>query len=123
MARTVVVEHTQEGVGVHFDWMIERPDVDSEHRLDTWRTASRPDLGSAFAGERIGLHRAAYLTYEGEISGGRGWVRRVASGDAVWVRDHQSVIDVRIRWSDGRVRRYEGRPDERLTWHFGVVRD
>jgi hypothetical protein len=51
--------------------------------LMTFRISERIDGGQAvdFLAERLADHRAAYLTYEGEISGGRGSVRRVAEGE------------------------------------------
>ena len=34
---------------------------------------------------RIGDHRAEYLTFEGEVSGGRGRVSRVDAGELAWL--------------------------------------
>lgn len=61
----------------HHDWMLE---VDGA--LATWRIACAPaDLppGGAPA-ERLADHRLAYLEFEGEVSRGRGRVRRVEGG-------------------------------------------
>lgn len=65
---------------IHWDFLIEVP---GQERLATWRLADNP-IGQAGAvtAERIGDHRRVYLTYEGEISGGRGRVRRIDRGEA-----------------------------------------
>ncbi len=132
MMRTVVLEHTLPDGSRHFDWMVERPDhgrggeeggSGGEHRLATWRTSCRPDRAAGFEGEQIGDHRAFYLDFEGELTGGRGRVERVASGRAVWLGgDAAGVgkggVEVRISWSDGRIVRYEGRIGGDGRWAF-----
>jgi hypothetical protein len=66
---------------VHWDLLIEVP---GQERLATWRLAENPIEGSAeIAAERIGDHRRAYLDYVGELSGGRGSVRRLDRGASV----------------------------------------
>lgn len=73
--RYVVLHHT--GVEQsHFDLLIEHgPDG----LLAAWRCAQwPPPAGAAF--EPLPDHRRIYLDYQGPISGGRGEVRRVASG-------------------------------------------
>jgi len=58
----------------------------------------RPDRdGSDIAIEAMPDHRPAWLRLEGEVSGGRGVVRRVASG--LLERHGNTAI---IQWSDGR---------------------
>ena len=71
----VVLRH--EGVDTpHFDLMVQ-PSPGA--KLATWRLAAWPPAGS-LALTRLPDHRTEYLTYEGEISGGRGTVRRVEQG-------------------------------------------
>jgi hypothetical protein len=65
----------------HYDWLLE----DASHPeggLITFRTRVRPDVDGiqVFDAQRLADHRRVYLTYEGEVSGGRGRVRRVAEG-------------------------------------------
>jgi hypothetical protein len=105
MGRAVLLEHLGSpadgdrpagpGDGApHFDWMIERPETvrggqkgrDAQEHcgvLITFRVRERIDLGLVrrFRAERIGEHRAAYLEFEGELTGGRGRVRRLARGE------------------------------------------
>lgn len=83
MTRTVLLRHTLPDGSWHYDWMVERP-VRDEHRLVTFRTRERVDRADEieFDAERISDHRAAYLDFEGELSGGRGRVERVAAGNA-----------------------------------------
>lgn len=72
----VVLFHDWES-GPHFDWMFE-----AEEGLRTWATAERLMLDEADAATATELppHRAAYLDYQGPVSGNRGSVRRVERG-------------------------------------------
>ena len=65
---------------VHWDLMIEVP---GRERLLTWRLAGNPvTKRGAIAAERLADHRRLYLDHEGEISRGRGRVRRLDRGPA-----------------------------------------
>lgn len=118
MLRTVVLEHTLPDGGFHFDWMIERADSEEDRRLITWRSACRPDLFTDFRGERIGDHRAVYLEFEGDLSGGRGRVVRVASGRVSWVGRDEREIRVRVEWAGGSNVRYDGAIGADGAWSF-----
>lgn len=104
--RFVVLHHT--GVEEpHFDLMVEVSGREGGGLL-TWRVGSSPEVwGSAEHGEigavRIGDHRAVYLTYEGEISGGRGAVRRVAEGrgEILDLREGAILVELMPTGSDG----------------------
>ncbi|MEN6506227.1 MAG: DNA polymerase ligase N-terminal domain-containing protein [Planctomycetaceae bacterium] len=75
--RFVILEHSGHGA-VHWDFMLE-----SGAALATWQVGCDPcglAVGEEAAARRLADHRLAYLTYEGAVSGGRGSVRRVASG-------------------------------------------
>ena len=61
----------------HFDFMIEAAPGELLH---TWRCRNNPLVMYVTAGERIKDHRPDYLDYEGEVSGNRGRVARVAQG-------------------------------------------
>jgi hypothetical protein len=80
MPRFVILEHTgapDDPSGRHFDLLIE-----AGAACRTWRLASLPEPGgqSVMASE-LPPHRLAWLDHEaGEVSGGRGFARRVASG-------------------------------------------
>jgi hypothetical protein len=94
--RFVVLHHTgaEEGGGGHFDLMVEVP---GERKLMTWRVGVSPEgWGEAEDGDvgavRIADHRKVYMTYEGEISGGRGEVKRVAEGTAEIV----GIVDAQV---------------------------
>lgn len=79
--------------GSHWDLMLERAGVADERRLATWSLQELPAVWGPKKGaiaEVVGAvalvdHRAAYLEYEGPVGGGRGEVRRVASGTLVWL--------------------------------------
>lgn len=81
MGRWVLLEHTLPDGARHYDWLID-PDGRPETPLMSFRTMARVDRPGegGFEAERIHDHRRVYLEYEGEISGGRGSVRRVAAG-------------------------------------------
>lgn len=83
----LLVHETPDG-SWHYDWMMQAAGG-SDSGLITFRTRQRPDDPScaSFPAERLADHRAAYLEFEGEISGGRGRVRRVAQGRCEIVHD------------------------------------
>jgi hypothetical protein len=56
---------------LHWDLMLEREGV-----LRTWRLLAEPVSGGMSPAEPLADHRAAYLDYEGPVSGGRGAVVR-----------------------------------------------
>jgi len=64
--------------GDHFDWMFQ-----GDSCLATWATADQISVGknAEIGAIRLPDHRAAYLDYEGAVSGNRGTVTRVESGD------------------------------------------
>lgn len=75
--RFVILAHSGQGP-IHYDLMLARG-----RSLATWRLPRAPgDLspGRDVPVKKLPDHRAAYLDYEGPISGGRGRVRRVAAG-------------------------------------------
>jgi DNA polymerase Ligase (LigD) len=73
MPRFVLLEH--EWNGVHWDFMLETGEV-----LRTWAIDAPIVSGRDLPARALGDHRRAYLEYEGEISGGRGRVRRLDAG-------------------------------------------
>lgn len=81
--RTVLLRHARRG-DTHLDWMFETPGPGaSRGALTTFRVATPWSDWTRLG--RIALtplppHRRAYLTRQGPVSGGRGFVTRVASG-------------------------------------------
>jgi hypothetical protein len=73
MPRFVLLEH--HGHGVHWDLMLEAGGA-----LRTWAIDTPVVFGADLPARALPDHRLAYLDYEGAISGGRGWVRRVDQG-------------------------------------------
>lgn len=85
MSRFVLLEHETDGRGaaapgdVHWDLMLE---LERGALLATWRLARNPlETTAPIEAQRIGDHRRVYLDYEGELSGGRGRVRRLDRGE------------------------------------------
>jgi len=78
----VVHRHHAQGK-VHWDLMLERPGQPSEFQFSTWRLDYPPYLLNVvfhLCLVAIQDHRAAFIEYEGLLSGGRGWCRRVDRG-------------------------------------------
>lgn len=104
---SVILRHDTPDGGSHLDWMILR----ESGLLMTFRVASRPDeAGGAFEGVGLADHRAIYLDFEGEISGGRGRVTRVARGVVAVVESSGARVVIeggyggaRMRWIGSRV--------------------
>ena len=107
--RYVVLRH--EGVEEpHFDLMFETSPASA---LSTWRSPEWPlKVGTKVT--RLPDHRPWYLTYEGEISGARGWVRRVASGTHRLLEHTELIMATELE--DGTVLRlYRGNPGVALV--------
>ena len=78
MQRRFVIQNHKTRSGAHYDLMLE-----AGAALATWRIDRLPtDLraGEALPARALPDHRLAYLSCEGEISGGRGRVRIAAGG-------------------------------------------
>ncbi|QQE12430.1 hypothetical protein JD969_02855 [Planctomycetota bacterium] len=95
--------------GAHFDWLLGVPGVrygegaknGEEARLWTWRIEVGSDgweMGKRYEMVRNFDHRETYLTYEGEISGGRGMVVRVDEGEHEVVSWREQRIETRLRF-------------------------
>ena len=101
MHSVVILIHKLPDGSSHFDWLIEDPGCQSEHRLIAFRCAIRPDVGevSSFTAVRLSNHRAAYLTYEGSVSNNRGSVEHVALGDLLTLEQSSDSFEMVIRWT------------------------
>lgn len=80
MPRFILLEHTgapDDPAGRHFDLLLE-----AEQACHTWRLAEIPAPGGpAVAAMAIAPHRLAWLDHgAGEVSGGRGFARRIDGG-------------------------------------------
>ena len=73
MPRFVVLEHVWNGV--HWDFMLESGEV-----LRTWAIDAPIVAGRECNARALADHRLIYLDFEGELTGGRGRVRRVDEG-------------------------------------------
>jgi len=80
MPRFILLEHTgapDDPTGRHFDLLLEAADA-----CRTWRLAGLPLAdGPAVTAVELPPHRLAWLDHEaGEVSGGRGFARRISGG-------------------------------------------
>ena len=79
MPRYVILQHMMpphSGRESHYDLMLE-----DNGKLVTWAIPELPRAGLQTTATKLADHRLAYLDYEGPVSGDRGEVRRVQSGD------------------------------------------
>lgn len=72
--RFVILQHDHPFL--HWDLLLEQGPAAA-----CWRLFRRPVCDEPIASERLADHRLLYLDYEGPVSGGRGAVRRIASGE------------------------------------------
>ncbi|MBL9031995.1 MAG: hypothetical protein JNM80_09850 [Phycisphaerae bacterium] len=116
MGRAVLLKHTIPDGSWHYDWLVERAPGAAlmAFRVRDWIDGA---LGPGFEAEAMPDHRRDYLDYEGEVSGGRGRVERVAIGEMRIAADgFERVV---IEGSLGAVRgRFEGRRIEDDRWWF-----
>ncbi len=89
MPRFVLLEHRWNGV--HWDFMLESADG---RVLHTWAVDAVVVPGRDLPARRLADHRTAYLDYEGEVSGGRGAVRRVDRGTFRVVTWSNDLVEV-----------------------------
>ncbi|HYO25605.1 MAG TPA: DNA polymerase ligase N-terminal domain-containing protein [Lacipirellulaceae bacterium] len=84
MPRYVLLRHDCPpalGAPSHWDLMLE-----FRGQLRTWRIESLPSRdGRSARALKLPDHRLAYLDYEGPLTGGRGAVTRVDTGELAWI--------------------------------------
>lgn len=89
MPRFVILEHDHPSL--HWDLML-----DDGEALRTWRLAEPPRAGCVVSAALIAPHRRMYLDYEGEVSGGRGLVKRWDRGEFEWIEDRAERVCVAL---------------------------
>lgn len=96
MGVTVVLLHTLPDGRSHLDWLLQR---EGEPGLVSFRLWDRPDRGSPWplVVERAPDHREVYMRFEGELTGGRGRVDRVAMGECV-IREEADLVWISARF-------------------------
>ena len=95
--RFAALFHTGHGPS-HYDFLLEVP---GKERLMTWHVALAPEewAGASPAelkAERIQGHRTEYMAYEGQVTGGRGEVKRVALGTARVVKETTAIMKLHL---------------------------
>ena len=96
MGSAVLLLHALPDLSWHYDLMVEPPRADPLEGLITWRLCDRIDRRPlSCVGIPLARHRAAYLTYEGSTSSGRGTVRQIARGQADWL----DASRIRLMWA------------------------
>lgn len=116
MPRFVILEHDHPHL--HWDLMLE----DGES-LRTWRLNELPRSGVWIEAEEIAPHRLAYLDYEGEVSGGRGTVKRWEWGTFIptsWSRP-PLVLDLEGHHYRGTIMLVLHAESWRCRWRFEEI--
>jgi len=75
----------------HYDLMIQWGEI-----LRTWTLAAWPEIGAEVSALPDADHRLAYLDYEGEVSQGRGSVRRKDEGTYELLAESPQKIHLRL---------------------------
>lgn len=120
--RMALLRHVLPDGSWHFDWMIEPA---PGRGLISFRVSRRIDLEGArgFDADSIGVHRTAYLDYEGPVSRNRGEVWRVAAGRCRVEGESVARLVLLADWGDG-ARRLAGAPTGAgSAWRFEAVAD
>ena len=113
--QTAVILH-QHPDQTHFDWLLVDPfKIGGSHACKTFRVLYGPGVWAeqgVICGEEIAYHRDHYLTYQGEVSGDRGFVTPVDEGkfEMLTWREEEIVAEVFMYDFVGRVtlERYVG---------------
>ena len=101
---TVLLRHDLPDGTWHVDWLI-GGDPGGVEPLIAFRLASRPDElqpGQSIIAERLPDHRPLYLTYEGPVSGGRGIIKRLVSGQVAGLSQRGQRWAMTVEWSGSR---------------------
>lgn len=116
----VILQHSDWGEE-HFDLLLERG-----AGLEAWQVAAggvapwNLAAGESLAARPLAEHRTIYLTYEGEVSGGRGTVRRVDEGQ--WQETARGGEGVEFSLEGKRCRgRYAIRKTANAKWEFAAL--
>lgn len=113
----VLLRHTLPDGSWHFDWLLGRCGLDEAKSTPDVRDvvamrvfgrvdAAAPGPGDQGVAERLPDHRRLYLWHEGEVSGGRGVVERVACGSWRGVLETGGGLRFEARFDGGRWRRW-----------------
>jgi hypothetical protein len=116
MPRFAVLEHRWDGV--HWDFLLEHAEA-----LRCWALEAPIEPGREVPARALPDHRRVYLEYEGEVSGGRGTVRRLEGGTyevRIWTAD---LVRVRLAGAqlvgEAELRRIQsGAAETPLGWVF-----
>lgn len=122
MLRFVILRHepgeVSAGEAVHWDFLVET--VAGAEWLPTWRLAAWEEGAFVVEAVRLPDHRRAYLDYEGPISGGRGRVKRVASGVVEILRQTATRWELLLHTNKKILRAVGTASDEdHWMWSFG----
>ncbi|MBX3409096.1 MAG: hypothetical protein KF859_04350 [Phycisphaeraceae bacterium] len=107
----------------HYDLLLE-PDEPAQAPLIAVRVWVRLDLDdvAAFVGQRLPAHRRLYLAYEGDLSGNRGRVARLAEGSCRVLLDAPGALEFDLEMGHFPSRRVRGEPIDESRWRFDVRR-
>ena len=88
-------------------WHISHSDISKKEYLAGMLACRSAPAGAKAEVQRIADHRKIYMEYEGEISGGRGTVKRVAEGLATVLEITAKEMKVRLEGGEAGEGAYE----------------
>jgi hypothetical protein len=111
--RFAILEHDWNGV--HWDFLVE-----DGPSLRSWAIDSPIVEGVDLPARSLPTHRAIYLEYEGEVSGGRGTVRRWDWGPCEVVEWSEERVKLTVRGGQlvGSVEVWRVEEEGRPCWRF-----
>jgi hypothetical protein len=111
--RFAILEHDWNGV--HWDFLVE-----DGPSLRSWAIDSPIVEGVDLPARSLPTHRAIYLEYEGEVSGGRGTVRRWDWGTCEVVEWSEERVKLTVRGGQlvGSVEVWRVEEEGRPCWRF-----
>ena len=111
--RFAILEHRWDGV--HWDFLVEDGPM-----LRTWAIDEPIVEGIALPARSMPAHRPIYLDYEGEVSGGRGTVRRWDGGIGSVLEWSDEVVRLEVSGNQlvGLVELWSVEEEGRRSWLF-----
>lgn len=113
LRRFAILEH--DWGGVHWDFLVEDGPA-----LRTWAVDAPIVEGVSLPARALPAHRRVYLDYEGEVSGGRGTVRRWDGGECRAIEWGEAAVRLEVRGAQlvGVVEFRRVEEDGRRSWRF-----
>jgi len=117
MPRFVLLEHDHPVL--HWDFLLEDSALSA---LRSWRLQVFPEAALRLVATPLPPHRLLYLDYEGPVSGGRGCVKRVASGQFEILREDQTGLHISLDGLPGVMEAELSHQENCDEWSFAMTK-